>query len=114
MSLRLAVVGAHLSGLPLNHQLTDLGAKLLQSARTAPVYRMYDLGPKPALIRQQKDAEGFEIELEVWEVPLDKVGCFLRCAHGWALAARARRPSPCSACRRGQRRLPRKCVARSQ
>lgn len=36
--LQLAVAGAHLSGLPLNYQLTSLGAKLLRTVRTAPVY----------------------------------------------------------------------------
>jgi allophanate hydrolase len=35
---QLAVAGAHLSGLPLNHQLTELGAKLVKTVRTAPVY----------------------------------------------------------------------------
>lgn len=35
---QLAVAGAHLSGLPLNHQLTELGAKLVRTVRTAPVY----------------------------------------------------------------------------
>lgn len=80
MAFRLALAGAHLSGLGLNHQLTDLGAKLVQVVRTAPVYRMYDLGPKPALIRQLESAPGFEIELEVWEIPIANVGAFIRCA----------------------------------
>lgn len=35
---QLAVAGAHLSGLPLNHQLTSLGATLVRTVRTAPVY----------------------------------------------------------------------------
>jgi hypothetical protein len=38
MSLQLAVAGAHLSGLSLNYQLLDLGAKLVRTVRTAPVY----------------------------------------------------------------------------
>mgnify|MGYP001811212134 CR=1 FL=1 len=37
--LRLEVAGAHMSGLRLNHQLTDLGAKMQAAAMTAPVYR---------------------------------------------------------------------------
>ena len=41
--LPIAVVGAHLSGLPLNHQLTDLGATLIQAAQSAPAYRLYAL-----------------------------------------------------------------------
>lgn len=35
---QLAVAGAHLTGLPLNHQLTELGARLVRTVRTAPVY----------------------------------------------------------------------------
>lgn len=37
--LRLVVAGAHMSGLRLNHQLTDLGAKMAAATKTAPVYR---------------------------------------------------------------------------
>lgn len=40
---QLAVAGAHLTGLPLNHQLTELGAKLVRTVRTAPVYSEYRL-----------------------------------------------------------------------
>jgi hypothetical protein len=40
---QLAVAGAHLSGLPLNHQLTELGAKLVRTVRTAPVYSRYPI-----------------------------------------------------------------------
>src|SRR5258708_9836426 len=40
---RIAVVGAHLSGLPLNHQLTGSGAKLIETTETAPEYRLYAL-----------------------------------------------------------------------
>lgn len=42
---QLAVAGAHLTGLPLNHQLTELGAKLVRTVRTAPVYSEYRLPP---------------------------------------------------------------------
>jgi allophanate hydrolase len=67
----LAVVGAHLSGLPLNHQLTDLGATLVEQTRTAPVYRLYALAgtipPKPGLVRAEA-GDGEPIELEVWAI----------------------------------------------
>ena len=57
--LRIAVAGAHLSGFPLNHQLTSLGAQLVDTVNTAAVYKMYDLGGiKPALIRQPADEPG--------------------------------------------------------
>lgn len=38
------------------------------------VLEMYSLGPKPALIRQPAGKTGSSIELEVWEMPIDKVG----------------------------------------
>ena len=42
-TIKLAVVGAHLSGLPLNSQLTERHARLVWSGNTAPVYRLYAL-----------------------------------------------------------------------
>jgi hypothetical protein len=77
-TLALAVCGAHLSGLALNHQLTERGAFLLERTRTAPFYHLYALagGPpqRPGLVRA---ANGAAIELEVWAVPLAQVGSFL-------------------------------------
>jgi allophanate hydrolase len=61
--IRLAVVGAHLSGMPLNHQLTGRGARLVRGARTAPCYRLYALDGKPGLVRAEA---GGAIEVEVW------------------------------------------------
>ena len=79
-SLPLAVVGAHLSGQPLNHQLTERGARLLRSARTSPHYRLYALPgtqpPKPGLVRAGSGA-GANIDLEVWAVPSESVGSFI-------------------------------------
>jgi allophanate hydrolase len=76
----LAVVGAHLTGQPLNWQLTDRGARRVRTCRTARGYRLYALDctmpPKPGLVR----AEGFEgpgIEVEVWAVPEDRFGGFV-------------------------------------
>jgi len=75
----IAVCGAHLSGLPLNHQLTERGAWLLQLTRTSEAYRLYALpgGPplRPGLVR---DSSGSRIELEVWALPTDRVGDFLQ------------------------------------
>ncbi|MGD9884890.1 MAG: allophanate hydrolase [Reyranella sp.] len=76
----IAVVGAHMSGLPLNGQLAELGGRLEQSGRTAPAYRFYALpgGPpeRPGLVRVT--AGGATIELEVWSLPASAVGAFLR------------------------------------
>ncbi len=78
-TLPLAVVGAHLSGLPLNWQLTERGATLRGAAQTAPLYRLYELPGtqprKPGLLRCGPG--GHAIALEVWDMPVDQVGSFL-------------------------------------
>jgi len=78
--VRVAVVGAHLSGMPLNHQLTERGARMVRSTRTAPGYRLYALDdtlpPKPALVRSG-DGHGSCIDVEVWEMPMHKFGSFV-------------------------------------
>lgn len=75
-----AVVGAHMSGLPLNGQLVELGGRLERIARTAPVYRFYALpgGPphRPGMVRAAEG--GGAIDLEVWSLPADKIGAFVR------------------------------------
>jgi allophanate hydrolase len=75
----LAVCGAHMQGLPLNHQLRDRGGYLVQAATTAPSYRLFALpgGPpqRPGLIRVQQD--GAHIQLEVWALPTEQVGSFI-------------------------------------
>jgi allophanate hydrolase len=75
---RVAVCGAHLSGLPLNHQLTERGGRLLQQTRTAPYYHLYALagGPpqRPGLVRRET---GAAIEIEIWALPLAEYGSFV-------------------------------------
>lgn len=77
--VRVAVCGAHLSGLPLNHQLVERGARLVAATHTAPAYRFYALagGPpfRPGLIRV--GADGAAIEVEVWELPATRFGSFV-------------------------------------
>jgi allophanate hydrolase len=79
-TVKVAVVGAHLSGLPLNVQLRERGAWLVQTTRTAPCYRFYALAntspPKPGMVRAAA-GEGAAIELEVWEMPVQKYGSFV-------------------------------------
>jgi allophanate hydrolase len=74
-----AVVGAHLSGLPLNGELRALGGRLLESAKTAPDYRLYALSdttpPKPGLLRVEH-GKGVAVEVEVWALPLEAFGRF--------------------------------------
>jgi allophanate hydrolase len=80
--LPLAVVGAHLSGMPLNGQLTERGATLAEATTTAPHYRLHALPgttpPKPGLRRVDAGEDaGAAIAVEVWQVPLAAVGSFL-------------------------------------
>jgi allophanate hydrolase len=80
-TLPIAVVGAHLSGLPLNGQLTERGATLLQATTTAAAYRLYALPgttpPKPGLQRVPAGESGAAIAVEIWSVPQSAVGSFL-------------------------------------
>ncbi len=76
----LAVVGAHLNGQPLNHELTSRGARLVKSCRTASAYRLYALRnttpAKPGLIRDPA-FQGWGVEVEVWAMPLTSFGSFV-------------------------------------
>jgi allophanate hydrolase len=80
-SMALAVVGAHLEGLPLHGQLTERGARLLARTRTAPHYRLHALPgtvpPKPGLARVGPGEAGTAIEVEVYELPQAALGSFL-------------------------------------
>ena len=78
--MELVVCGAHLQGLPLNHQLVDRGARLVQKTHTTQHYRMYAIDEtpvlRPALVRT--DDEGQAIEVEVWSLPINELGSFLQ------------------------------------
>lgn len=78
-SVAVAVVGAHLTGMPLNAQLTERNAALRQTTTTANKYRLYALPnttpPKPGLKRVTTD--GAAIALEVWDMPVSQLGSFL-------------------------------------
>ncbi len=79
--VRLAVCGAHLSGLPLNNQLIVRQARLLTCTRTSSDYKLYALrgGPpyRPGLVHVQENEQGFAIEVEVWELPMREFGSFV-------------------------------------
>jgi allophanate hydrolase len=75
----LVVVGAHLAGQPLHHELADRAARLVAETTTAPHYRFFALAtqpPKPGLVRVA--AGGAAIEVEVWELGLAEFGDFVR------------------------------------
>ncbi|MCQ4162374.1 amidase [Roseomonas sp. GC11] len=78
--MEIVVVGAHMSGLPLNGELLALNARFLRAARTRDCYRLYRLrgGPpfRPGLLRVAPGA-GHAIAVEVWSVPLPCIGALL-------------------------------------
>ena len=78
--VELVVVGAHLSGGALNHELTLRDARLLRATRTAGCYRLYALPgtqpPKPGLVRDG-EAAGSGIEVEVWALSRPAFGSFV-------------------------------------
>ncbi|MFI5873189.1 allophanate hydrolase [Streptomyces sp. NPDC051445] len=76
--VHLAVVGAHLTGQPLNSQLLSLGAVLDRTTTTSPVYRLHALRtapPKPGLVHVGEG--GAAIEVEVWRLPAEGLGRLL-------------------------------------
>jgi allophanate hydrolase len=79
-TVEVAVVGAHLTGQSLNRQLTDRGARLVKTTRTARDYRLFALAnttpPKPGLVREP-GFEGPGIEVEVWSLPAAELGSFV-------------------------------------
>jgi allophanate hydrolase len=78
-AIDIVVCGAHMQGLPLNHQLTERGATFVRATQTAPKYRFYALpgGPpkRPGLVRVTTG--GAAIEVEVWSIPQQHFGSFV-------------------------------------
>ncbi|MDI1360915.1 amidase [Methylotenera sp.] len=77
--IQVAVCGAHMTGLPLNGQLTSLGGTFLEETTTAPAYKLYQLNgftpARPGLIRVVDG--GAAIALEVWQLPIENYGTFV-------------------------------------
>ncbi|WP_353230900.1 allophanate hydrolase [Novosphingobium sp.] len=77
-TVHLAVVGAHLEGMPLHWQLTSRNATLVATTTTAPTYRLYAMAdsvpPKPALVH---DATGASIAVEVYQLDMASFGSFV-------------------------------------
>jgi allophanate hydrolase len=85
-------IGAHMSGLGLNHQITALGGRFLRAARTVPEYRLHALGARPGMARMAGGGEiageagggaiagqagGGAIAGEVWALPTAAIGALL-------------------------------------
>jgi allophanate hydrolase len=77
--IEVAVVGAHLTGQPLNSQLVERSARLVRNARTGPGYSFYALAntnpPKPGLVYDGQGAGN--IEVEIWEMENEGFGSFV-------------------------------------
>jgi allophanate hydrolase len=75
----IAVVGAHMAGLPLNGELVAAGAQFVRAATTAPVYRLYALDrlspARPGLVRVAEGGAG--IAIEIWRMPVAALGRFV-------------------------------------
>lgn len=80
-SILIAVVGAHLTGFPLNKDLLSRGAELSKTTTTSPNYRLFALntvsGPRKPGLQRVSGGEGCEIEVEVWDMPHTGIGSFL-------------------------------------
>ena len=78
--IEIAVLGAHLSGLPLNRELVDLGASFSREVETAPDYRLFALPgsvpAKPGLLRVT-DGAGSAIKAEIWTLDRSGFGDFV-------------------------------------
>ncbi len=79
--IELFVCGAHMNGLSLNHQLTDLGSEFARTTRTAPAYRMYllpssgILPERPGLVRCGETTQ--PVRGEIWRMPSENFGAFM-------------------------------------
>jgi allophanate hydrolase len=77
--IAIAVVGAHMTGMPLNGELRSLGARFLEAINTAPDYKLFALNGKPparpGLLRVAQG--GTAVALEIWALPAEGFGRFV-------------------------------------
>jgi allophanate hydrolase len=80
-AIRIAICGAHMSGLPLNHTLTGRGAAFVRTDTSAPDYTFHALPgagvARPGMVRTQP-GQGAAIALELWDMPLPAFGGFMK------------------------------------
>jgi allophanate hydrolase len=78
--IEIAVVGAHLSGMPLNHELVSLRGQLVAAATTTADYRLFALPgtvpPKPGMLRVAP-GRGAAVEIEIWSLDPAAFGTFV-------------------------------------
>ena len=80
-AVELAVVGAHLTSMPLNWQLTERNASLLETTKTAKDYKLYalkDTVPAKPGLAKTRGFEGSGIEIEIWSLSLEAFGSFTK------------------------------------
>ncbi|KAM0248181.1 hypothetical protein ACHAP5_003562 [Fusarium lateritium] len=77
----IAVVGAHLTGFPLNKDLVSRGGRLVKAAKTSSAYRLYTLntkkGPQKPGLKRVSAENGAEIQVEVWNLPMTSLASFM-------------------------------------
>jgi hypothetical protein len=77
--IEVAVCGAHMAGLPLNAQLTNLGGTFIKATSTSADYKLFKLSafnpPRPGLLRVTEN--GRAIALEIWQLPIENYGKFV-------------------------------------
>ena len=77
-TIKVAVCGAHLTGMPLNWQLTERNAILIEATVTSECYELYALeGDSPRRPGLKRAGTGRAIEIEVWEMPSENFGSFV-------------------------------------
>ncbi|SFH35471.1 allophanate hydrolase [Nitrosospira sp. Nsp14] len=76
--IKVVVCGAHMSGLPLNGELTGHGGRWVATTTTSSDYKLYALpgGPphRPGLVHVETSEQGTAIDVEVWEMPENEFG----------------------------------------
>ncbi|CAH0054156.1 unnamed protein product [Clonostachys solani] len=82
-TIPIAVVGAHLTGFPLNKDLTSRNATFSKQTSTSSRYRLFALSStsgisKPGLKRIPADQNGQEIEVELWNLPSSALAGFMQ------------------------------------
>jgi len=77
--IEIGVCGAHMEGLPLNHQLLNLEATFVKACKTAVGYRLFNVPdknpPRPGMLKDTSSP--YALELEVWQMPLENFGAFM-------------------------------------
>ena len=73
--IALFCIGAHMSGLGLNHQVLRHGGRFVAEGRTTAEYRLFDMGPRPGMLRVAE--AGAAVLGEVWAIPAASLGPFL-------------------------------------